>query len=88
MRHLVGIVLMLALAGCQDDPWVRVNFGATNLRWVPADALILAEQGSWVAVTLRPENADLFTAGPLTVLHHEADRPPEAAQSSRASRTR
>lgn len=78
MRVLLGLVLLLSLAGCQDDPWVRLNVGAANLRWVPPGTLATAEQGPWTAATLRPEDAEWFTSGPLTVLLHEGDRPPEA----------
>ena len=72
------VLAALVLSGCGDDPWVRLNFGADNMRWVPARSLVTAERGPWTAATLRPADADLFTSTPFSVLLHREDRPPEA----------
>ncbi|OZC01718.1 hypothetical protein [Rubricoccus marinus] len=79
-RTAYALLFALALAGCQDDPWVRLNVGANNMRWVPKRSLVTQASGAWVSATLRPQDADFFTAAPFSVLLHRDDRPDGARE--------
>ena len=87
-RAALLLLAALALTGCRDDPWVRLNFGADNMRSVPGRSLQVAETGPWVAATLRPADADLFTSVPFSILLNREDSRPTRRPSATGSRAR